>query len=358
MFARAQSVDGHAPCAPPTSSTIAQHRRSGRAASTCAALTVAVGLFAGLSASLAHAQGPLPTTTTRTPDDDGPVVPPKQRLYFSNLNAIRYNPLGLFEEFRVSYRHRMYEHEGRAFRDNFVGIGAAPSASPAWVRLGLFAEIQPTSFLLLTAQYDWMRYFGNFNLVQSFPDARANFSDSRIKELGEAGGATKNYVTTGHQVTLSALLQFKFGPIAFRSNNKLAYFNMNLRAGDTVFYEQLYDLLVPGQGWMYVNDVDLLWLSKFGFMGGLRYSVGMPIYNDQQLPAGATNENGPTQRLGPFLAYTFNKKPLGTSMFNNPTLILLVQWWLDHRWRTGRDVSQAAPLIGLAFTFNGDFWSK
>ena len=312
-------------------------------------------LCLALSGTAAWAQGAVPIP--RSADDDGPPVPPKHRLFFSNLNAIRYNPLGLFEEFRLSYRYRLYDHEHRALRDNFAGIGAVPSASPAWVRLGLFGEVQPTSFLLLTAQYDWTRYFGNFNLLNSFPDARSDFSDSRIKELGEQGGATKNYVTTGHQLTLSALLQFKFGPIAFRSNNKLAYFNMNLRPGDTVFYDQLYDLLVPGNGWIYVNDIDVLWVSNFGFMGGLRYSIGHAFYNDTQLPAGSPNQNGPIQRLGPFLAYTFSKKPPGTTLFNNPTLILLVQWWLDHRFRTGRDVSQSVPLLGVAFTFNGDFLS-
>jgi hypothetical protein len=37
-------------------------------------------------------------------------------------------------------------------------------------------------------------------------------------------------------------------------------------------------------------------------------------------------------------------------------VILLAQWWLSHRYRTGRDVSQGVPLLGIAFQFNGELW--
>ena len=40
--------------------------------------------------------------------------------------------------------------------------------------------------------------------------------------------------------------------------------------------------------------------------------------------------------------------------FNKPTILLLVNWYLDHRWRTGADVSQAFPYIVLGFAFSGD----
>src|SRR5262245_20618613 len=93
-------------------------------------------------------------------DDDGPPQPPQHRLFFSNLLALRYNPLGAIEELRFSYRYRLYDHEHRALRDNFAGIGVVPSFTPASLRLGVFAEIQPVSFLVLSAQYEGMRYFG------------------------------------------------------------------------------------------------------------------------------------------------------------------------------------------------------
>ncbi len=41
--------------------------------------------------------------------------------------------------------------------------------------------------------------------------------------------------------------------------------------------------------------------------------------------------------------------------FNTPTVFVLVQWYLKHRFRTGADTSQALPLIGVGFQMTGDF---
>jgi hypothetical protein len=318
-------------------------------------LIVAATLYCGADAALAQSSHP---TTPRRADDDGPPQPPKHRLFYNNLFALRYNPLGAFEEFRFSYRYRLYDHKHRAFRDNFAGVGVVPGVSPAFLRLGVFAEVQPASFFLLTAQYEAIRYFGAFRVMQSFPDAAANFSDTELRRLADVGGPGRPYVTTGSQLTIAALLQFKFGPIAFRSNTRIGYVDMSLRAGDTVYYDILYDMLVQGRGWLVTNDTDVLWVSKFGLAAGLRYSIGHAFYDPQNVGRLAGNDNVPIQRVGPFFAYTFHTKAPGSTMFNNPTVILLAQWWLSHRFRTGQDVSQGVPLIGIAFTFNGDFWSK
>ena len=64
--------------------------------------------------------------------------------------------------------------------------------------------------------------------------------------------------------------------------------------------------------------------------------------------------NPMTHRVGPFLAYRFYSEPRGSTMFNEPTIILIVNWWLSHRYRTGEDVSQAVPYIVLGFLFNGE----
>ena len=50
-----------------------------------------------------------------------------------------------------------------------------------------------------------------------------------------------------------------------------------------------------------------------------------------------------------------DKGPPGV-FFNNPTAILIVNWWLEHPYRTGQEVSQAVPYIVLGFAFNGDIW--
>lgn len=58
-------------------------------------------------------------------------------------------------------------------------------------------------------------------------------------------------------------------------------------------------------------------------------------------------------RVGPFLGYTFFRED--GRAFNNPTVFILVQWWLKHRFRTGVDTSQALPVLGAGFQITGDF---
>jgi hypothetical protein len=280
--------------------------------------------------------------------------PPRHRLFYQNLFALRYNPLGAFEELRLSYRYRLMDSESILLRDTFAGVGIVPGLSPAFGRLGFFAELQPLTMLALTAQYDLIRYFGAFKVMQSFPDARSEFSDTELEHLSDA---KRTYVTTGRQLTLGALLQAKVGNVVFRSNFRFAYVDMELRAGDTVYYDILYDILAPGRGWLLVNDTDLLYQTSFGLTAGVRYSAGHAFYEDSELPPGAENRNAPIQRVGPFLAYTFFRKE-GNARFNNPTVVLLVQWWLSHRYRTGADVSQGVPLLGIAFLFNGELWGS
>jgi hypothetical protein len=62
--------------------------------------------------------------------------------------------------------------------------------------------------------------------------------------------------------------------------------------------------------------------------------------------------NGPTHRIGPAVLHTFYDKP--ERRFNRPTLIVLIQWWARHRWRTGVDVHPAVPYLVVGFLFEGD----
>src|SRR5262245_44369447 len=71
--------------------------------------------------------------------------PPQHRLVHRQLVVLRVNPLGLLYDGRFSYRFRLYQSDSTALRDNFVGIGLAPGASPAFARIGAYAEVQPAS---------------------------------------------------------------------------------------------------------------------------------------------------------------------------------------------------------------------
>ncbi len=278
--------------------------------------------------------------------------PPQHRVVHRNTFALRVNPLGLLYEGRFMYRFRLYQSDSVALRDNFISLGLTPIMSPAFMRVGPYIEIAPASFLTLWASFTFVQYFGTFNLMQSFTDASSRFSDAEITSRGTlpAGDPQRAYLGNGTELTLGADLQFKVKSFVLRSRNRLVRPDMKLRAGDTVFYDQFYDVLAPNKGLYFTTDADVLYaIPGISLMAGARYTGTVPFYDTTQNPNGVNNN---LHRVGPFLAYTFFSRD--GAAFNSPTVFLLIQWWLQHRYRTGTEVTQALPLIGAGFQFTGD----
>ena len=272
---------------------------------------------------------------------DGP--PPRHRFVHRQTLAARFNPLGLIYDGRFAYRQRLYFSEAAALRDNFIAVGIAPGASPVFARAGVLVEVQPATVFGLWAVYEAVQYFGTVNLLASYPTAAANFSDTAIRNRIPPPAAAG-----GMMLTLGANLNLKFGPIVLRSQARLVAPDLKLRPGDTVLYDQVYDLLLPNGGFTFINDLDLMVQTKFGLLAGVRYNAGVPLYGPEH---GATEDNS-SHRLGPFLAYRFFDHD-GRKL-NQPTLALIINWYAKHRYRTGADTSAALPYVTLAFNVVGD----
>lgn len=276
------------------------------------------------------------------------MTPPQHRLVHRQILVTRVNPLGLLYDGRFMYRFRLYESERPALRDNFIGIGIAPGASPAFARGGLYVEVQPASFIGFWSVYEYVQYFKTFNLLQSWPSAQGDFSDTAIRNLGGT-----HYAGGGTQWTIGMNLQGKVGVVVGRALFRLVRPDFNLRAGDTVQYDQFYDTLMPNRGWSLFGDVDVFAQLPVGLIAGARYTLAVPFYGPQHLDPTLPGPSNAHMRVGPALGWQFSSRD--GAAFNAPTLFLLVQWWLMHRFRTGADTSVALPCITLAFTFNGDF---
>ncbi len=268
-------------------------------------------------------------------------------IVWSNTTAVRLNPLGLVVATDVEYRFRLYESESLALKNNFVGVGVQPIISPAWFRGGPFLSIQPASVANFRVGYEPVTYFGGFDQVLSFPDANSEYDDDTLEALGEAG---ENAATSGSVLYVAALLQAKVGPVAVRNNLRFSKFNVDLPDGDTVYYEQTWDILVPGDGWIFTNDADVLFLTDFGLVAGVRYNVTNALYDD--FPNSEDNENGPIHRLGPLISYGVYSNPGGS--VDSFSVFTLVNWHLSHRYRTGEKVSQAVPYFALGIKTTGD----
>jgi hypothetical protein len=325
-------------------------------------------LSISLVGSVAAAPSPPPAgaTTRENPEELGP--PPENRLVLNNLLVGRYNPLGLEDQIRFGFQRRLFASYKPAFRDNFLFVGIYPKINPAFIKIGPMVEVQPLSILNLRFQAEMIDYFGTFGELQSFTSPLAIYSDSALTcndkgnddnacqglPPGYGTPAMKNYVTHGMHFVFEPMLQMKFGPIAIRNRFSIEYWNMRLRPGDTVFYEITLDTLIPASGWVLANDLDVLYITKFRFVAGLRYSVVHPFYSASDYQPGQDTSQNPNghQRIGPLLAYTFFEK--GYARFDRPSLILIANWYVQHRWRTGQDVNQGIPYVVLAFAFQSD----
>ncbi|MFZ5444272.1 MAG: hypothetical protein ACOZQL_30020 [Myxococcota bacterium] len=303
---------------------------------------------APLVASLAVAVLAVPARAQMLNDQ----APPQHRLVHRNLLALRYNPLGLIYDARFAYRFRLYETESKALRDNFLGIGIAPTITPAFLRVGPYVEFNPLTVLGFWAAMQFVQYFGTFDLLQSFPGAQSNFSDSAIK-----ANSANRQVTNGWDLLIGANLNLKVSFLVIRSQARLVFGNYRLREGDRVYYDQLYDAALPNGGWTFTNDFDLLYQGfENRLVAGARYTMTIPLYDPtRHFDPNATDQTADNgmHRVGPFVGWTFKSED--GARFNNPTVFLLVQWWLKHRFRTGADTPAALPLLGLGFQITGDF---
>jgi hypothetical protein len=277
--------------------------------------------------------------------------PPERSISYTNLTAGRVNPLGLIEVFELGYRLRLYDSTNPLFENNFVSFALRPALTPAWGRLSGVLRIQPLSILQLWAEYGAGGHFGTFGLMQSFPTATADVSDTALDAREEAG---VNYAATGTQIGLGVLLQAKVGPIAARSSARFIRPNHDLQDGDTAYYNIVYDIVIPDRAWAVNKDTDLLWVSKFGLVAGVRWSLTHAFTRETDFSPDEAGRNAPLHRVGPLLAYSFWDEP--GAAFNKPTALVVANWWLQHPSRTGQDSSQAIPYLILGFTCEGDLW--
>jgi len=279
----------------------------------------------------------------------GPI--PEQRISYDITVGARLNPLGLEALYNLAYRHRLYASDSAALRDNYFGVVLQPTLNPAITRFGLALEFRPLSMLAFSGGVHQVGYLGSFKHLQSAPDGSQDYSDTGRDRRGDAG---ENHPTHGLEAFARVMALAKLGPIVVRDELIFTYSKLLVPDGDEVYYHPRFDVLAPNSGWIMHNDSDILYLTDFGLAAGVRASVDATFIPEEVDGGAAGEENSPFSRVGPMAAFMFFDDP-GAS-FNKPTLIAISQWWLQHRFRTGQDVSQAIPMVTLAFRFEGDLF--
>ncbi|MGB1698580.1 MAG: hypothetical protein ACPHRO_01420, partial [Nannocystaceae bacterium] len=315
-------------------------------------------------------------------DDSGMAA--KHTVTYSNLTAARLNPLGLVNRLLFEYRYRLYDTPSLLKNGSYVGAAVEPFVTPAMARLSAGLIVQPLAILRLKATYGLFAHFGNFQFMQSYDTPTAEHFTA------EYYATTDNrYASLGTQGILGVLLQAKVRSLAIRNDLNFYRTDVDLKDNngfdgkDDVFYYIQDDIMIAAHGWHLTNDTDVLYLSKFGLTAGLRTTVTKAFYPaDVFLPGESTDDpNGPTVRMGPLLAYTFYDKPEKKKRFNKPTFLLITQWWVKHRYRTGAafnygesisvdsegnkvavgslgDSIPAMPWFVLGFAFQGELFAR
>ncbi len=273
-------------------------------------------------------------------------------LRYQTLTLFAVNPLALANITQVGYRYMLFDSDSALLKDTYAALMLNPINTPAFSRLGLRAELKPLAVLKLTARYEFIKWFGTFDQLMPFDSPRQDASNEAREARGDNG---ENLDTTATALTFEALLQAKVGSIAVRSNIRSVTYDVDLRGGNQkAFYDATTDTLAPTQGTILNVDTDLLYVSGGPLTAGLRHTYVNSFFDDSDFAEGepTTNPNTPIHRLGILMAYKLNNTK-GT-LYNEPTIILISQWHLKHRYRAGQEFPQAAPFTVIGFSFNGD----
>lgn len=313
------------------------------------------------AAGLAMTLG-LPAAYAEEPSSkaDAPVTERSpHRPYYQSLSILRLNPLGLISRLQLGYMYKLWGNPkvdpsaplGEKIKQNtYVKIAANTQFSPGFLRPGIILEAVPLALLRFSARVEQQTYWGAFNLVTSPESASSPHDDDALD-------AAESYATTGWSARFDTRLQVKLGKVAVRSELRAEYASLDLEDDAPVFYEPILDTLVPNKGWSLTNDTDLLYFLDDKWIIGARYTWTKALFDDDDFlpgedPATAAN-NQTLHRAGPALIYRINNGKVGTA-FNQPTVFLITQFWLQHASRTGQVVSQAYPYTLIGFAFNGD----
>jgi hypothetical protein len=295
--------------------------------------------------------------------------PAKHRIIYSANAAARINPLGLFLFGDLMIAERLFRSRDVLLSQNHFAIGLAPQLSPAFGKIGLKAELQPLTIFKIWATYDVGAWYGNFGFLQSFASPNADWSDSAHDALRDSELSEQHpRASMGRSMIVGSQFQMKVGNLAIRNIMRaeqnfwhLQQNRQNLDGTVTsqpIFYTSVFDVPVEiNGGWLITNDLDLFYFfGETPWIAALRYNWTRPIYSEAawaNVPEGEPRNSNIIHRIGPAAGYTFKSKGPG---FQDPTLFVVLNWYLKHEFRTGADVSQAMPYIAIAYLMKGDLY--
>lgn len=272
---------------------------------------------------------------------------------YRSITSARYNPLGLSSWLRVGYwRPLLGDQENILLQRTYVGLNALTMITPSFGRMGLRADFQPLAFLQILIAYEFMGWFGTFGSMQSYRDISADFGESAQAARERAH---QHRATTAGVFTADVVLQGKAGPILFQSDTAFVHNHVSVGEGDEVYYDLVYNMLSPRDGWLISNETDVLYKTTWGFAFGVRNGMTHAFYPAAAVAGNAARaaEITPIDYFGGLFLYELyeRKRPARVNM---PAVFLMTAFWLRDPYRTGRETSPLLPFLAAGFTATGD----
>ena len=263
-------------------------------------------------------------------------------LELSSLTVVRTNSFGVGQDLRLGYRVDLAK-PGSTFLRPYVQL----AVNPANVQTGVGLTFQPFRGLSLSMAYAPRFNFAGKYGFQSFDSPTDDYRDQVLADRADAG---LTYTAWQHRFLVELDVGIPLGPLVLHDVARVVKNAVTLRNGDTVYYDFVLDTLVAAHGWTLENQTELLWIPDGHWVLGLRNTLVLAWYPDSAYRPGEPkdNPNSPMLKLGPVLAYCFDRKGHG---FDQPTLFVEAGWWLRHRYRTGEDVNRAIPTVLAGLTF-------
>lgn len=242
-------------------------------------------------------------------------------LRFTQLNALRYEPIGMESQNTALVRAPLWtEQTSELFGDCGVGAGLSAKLNPAFPSVGPSIEITPLAVLVVRAGMDLTWFAGGFGYLQSWPDA----SDPGVYvEENREATADDRYATTATRTWIEPMIQAKVWRIAARSTFGVEHWRAKLEDGDTVFYAGSVDSFVPNRGFVLTDHTDLLYVDG-PLVVGARWSGVWPMVGAED------RQQGSHTRVGPLFAYS-PPSDRGADV----TLFAVAGWYLSHPNRGG-----------------------
>src|SRR5690606_8314785 len=147
----------------------------------------------------------LSTTPPSGADPAAPPLVPRHRLSYSNLLALRVNPLGAEDRLNIGYNLRLYNKSSPLFAGAYFGVAFSPTFSPSITRIAGNIVSAPLTILRLRGAYFLATWDGSDRFrAHPYSSPADVFGPDQIKENADNRTSIS---TLGGQAELSALFQ-------------------------------------------------------------------------------------------------------------------------------------------------------